>query len=79
MHATMHVERPGNNFGELLLSFCRMGLKDCTLVFSLGGRCLYPRSHLVSLSHCVCNVFAHCLCFSVSMVVARLGKAVSEY
>lgn len=56
-----------------------MGLKDCTHVFRLGGRCLYLQSHLVSPSHCVCNVFAHCLCLSVGVVIARLGKAVSEY
>lgn len=55
MHATMHVERPGDNFGELVLFSYHMGLKDCTPVFRLGGRC--PLSHLVSPSHvCVTHL-----------------------
>lgn len=54
MHATMHVERPGDKFGELVLFSYHMGLKDCTPVFRLGGRC--PRSHLVSPSH-VCVTY----------------------
>lgn len=54
VHATMHVERPGDNFGELVLFSYHMGLKDSTPVFRLDGRC--PLSHLVSPSH-VCITY----------------------
>lgn len=45
-HATEYLWRPDKNLLESFLSSYQVGPEDWIQVVKLGGRCLYPRSHL---------------------------------
>lgn len=47
MRGTEHVWRSGDNVKELVLSFHQVGPGARTQVMKLGGKRLYPLSHLI--------------------------------
>lgn len=61
-----------DNLGELVITF-HMGPKDQTLVLRLGGRDLYPLSHLppLLLNKSIFTLFVHFLVLEVLRIEPR--------